>query len=97
VNQYRGPEKIRPTSTSQHSDKLQAEWTKAAADALIAVFKPMVQENPNLLVKSLQPHHFERLAIDCVDAYVTTRRRQELAEELRVGVPDDPLGDLYRG
>jgi hypothetical protein len=94
---YHGPEKIKPVSQSQESDRLQAEWTKAASDAIVAVLKPMVKETPNLLVKSLQPHHFDRMTIDCIDAYVKTRRRQELAEELRGPVPNDPVGDLFRG
>ena len=93
---YRGPEKVKPVSQSQHSDALQAEWTKACAKTLIDVLKPLVQEQPNMLVKSIQPHIFERMAVDCVDTYVKIRRRQELAEDLGA-VPNDSVEDLYRG
>lgn len=93
---YRGPEKVKPASQSQHSDRLQAEQTKAAADAIIGVLKPMVKENPNLLVKSLMPHHFERCAVEAIAAYVKTRDRHELAEELSGGrLPNDPVRDLF--
>jgi len=93
---YHGPEKIRHVSQSQESDRLQAEQTKAATDAIIAVLKPMVKDNPNLLVKSLLPIHFERMAVDCISAYVETRDKQFLAYELNK-VPNDPVEDLFRG
>jgi len=85
---YRGPDTVKPTSQAQHSNKLQAEQTKAAADAIIGVLKPMVKDNPNLLVKSLQPHHFERMAVESVGAYITVRSRQEREEGLRAELSD---------
>jgi hypothetical protein len=97
VSPYRGPEKIKPVSQSQESDVNQAEQTKAAADAIVAVLKPMVRENPNLLVKSMQPHHFERMAVDAIGAYIAIRDKQFLAYELGTKLHNDQVEDLYRG
>ncbi len=94
---YYGPEKIKPVSQSQESDANQAEQTKAAAGAIVAVLKPMVKDNPNLLVKSLLPIHFERMAVDAIAAYIETRDKQFLAYELGAKVPNDPTEDLFRG
>lgn len=57
-------------------DKLQAEQTAAGAEAIKSVLRRLVTVAPDVKVRQLDAGIFDKLATECISAYVNTRARQ---------------------
>jgi hypothetical protein len=91
--QYRKPEKAREPSQSAESNRLQDEATAAAAKMVVDVLRPMVEENPHLLVKSFQAHHVERIAVAAITGFINHRTAAGIFEDLKP--LNDPLPENW--
>jgi len=80
--------------TPSAEDAAQAEIHKAACKAAVDAMRPMLEENPNKLMKHLYPHELDAIVAATIGAYVVKRdemeRRAALAAEL-----NDPINDLW--
>jgi hypothetical protein len=58
-------------------DVLQAEITKAASAAIIESLRPLLVTNRDRLLRTLQPHEVEAMAVAAVSAYISERRKHD--------------------
>lgn len=79
--QYQGPQKAREPSQAAESNRLQDEATVAASKAVVEVLRPMIEENPHLLVKSFQAHHVERIAVAAITGFINHRTAAGIFED----------------
>jgi len=66
---------IRPPSAE---DIKQADIIEAGTKALVASLRPLLEENPHRLLRTLQKHEVEGAVVAVISAYIA--KRQELAE-----------------
>lgn len=67
-------QKPRPSTAE---DKLQAEQTEAAVDAIAEVLRRLIAANPDVKVRALTRNGLTTLAVTAISAYLLKRSEQE--------------------